>query len=69
MNDLWNDMSGAIQDLFVDLLASNDLDTFLDKHGWKRGQIIPGVHPDKVRFDVPFDLIREQMERGRRANA
>jgi predicted RNase H-like HicB family nuclease len=69
MQDLCKDMSEAIQDLFVDLLTSNDLDSFLQRQGWNHAPIALGTNPAKVRFDVPFDLIREQMENSRRAHA
>ncbi len=38
MDALCKDMSGCLQDLFSDLLLTNDLDTFLSHRGWAKAK-------------------------------
>ncbi len=57
--ETWGDMQAsadeAVSLLLEDLLESNELDTFLRKHGW--GTVLPLPAPNEagvVRFDVPM---------------
>ena len=46
----------AMKLLFQDLFEENELDTYLQRRGWRRqGDPVPGA---KVRFDTPFDFTR-----------
>jgi hypothetical protein len=51
--NLMEDISLTINDVFRDLLASNELDRFLQDRGWHAVNAIPR-DPVNVRFDMPF---------------
>lgn len=51
--DLMEDIGHSLDAIMKDLLATNELDTFLREHGWN----LIGPKPartENVRFDLPF---------------
>jgi len=56
--ETWAELMEAIGEtldaVFKDLLASNDLLTFLERHGWSLVGEVPTRPEDVQRFDVPF---------------
>jgi hypothetical protein len=56
-SELTEDIGDALDMLFRDLLSSNELDAFLEEHGWTRTSVpLPAV-PEEATFDVPFELL------------
>jgi len=56
--ELMEDTSDVLNTVFLDLLSSNELDKFLQDHGWTlMGQLPQRV--ENVRFDVPFFFVPE----------
>lgn len=51
--DLMEDISITLDALLRDLLASNELTTFLRDRGWVFSGKLP-ARPEEARFDVPF---------------
>src|SRR2546428_230673 len=51
--NLMEDIALTLDDVFKDLLASNELERFLRDHGWTVAGSIPR-DPDNVKFDIPF---------------
>jgi hypothetical protein len=56
--ELMEDTSDVLNSVFVDLLNSKELNTFLQSHGWTMVSQIP-EHVEDVRFDVPFFFVPE----------
>lgn len=56
LDELRLNIDDAVQLLLMDLLESGDLDTFLERRGWRRhgGPGRPGEAPV---FDVPIELL------------
>jgi len=56
--ELMEDTSDVLNSIFLDLLTSNQLESFLRTHGWSMlGQLPRQV--ENVRFDVPFFFVPE----------
>jgi predicted RNase H-like HicB family nuclease len=51
--ELMEDIGDTLDALFQDLLSSNELEKFLQDHGWTLAGQIP-ARDEPVRFDVPF---------------
>jgi hypothetical protein len=51
--DLMEDIAMSLNAIFKDLLISNELDKFLQEHGWGLAGQMPNSMDD-VRFDMPF---------------
>lgn len=47
------DIGLTMDAVMKDLLADNELDSFLREHGWTAAGPIPS-EPDNIRFDIPF---------------
>jgi predicted RNase H-like HicB family nuclease len=52
--ELMEDIGDTLEMLFQDLLSSNELERFLQDHGWEAVGHIPAQLDEPVRFDVPF---------------
>lgn len=51
--NLMEDISLTLNDIFKDLVASNEFDRFLQDRGWRAVGSIPQA-PENVQFDMPF---------------
>jgi hypothetical protein len=56
--DLHHSMSEAMDLLFNELLATGDLDRFLQEHGWSAQTEIPETRDEELCFDVPLNTRR-----------
>jgi hypothetical protein len=52
--ELMEDVGLTLNDLFLDLLHSNELERFLRDRGWTLARPMPSRTDENVRFDVPF---------------
>ena len=54
--ELMEDIADTLDGVLKDLLASNELERFLQEHGWQIAGAMPvfALRPENVRFDVPF---------------
>jgi hypothetical protein len=50
---LMEDISITLNDIFKDLVASNEFDKFLRDKGWRAVGPVPQA-PENVQFDMPF---------------
>ncbi len=55
---LLESISDTIDLVFKDLVATGELEQFLETHGWRRQGEVP-AKPTRVRFDVPFVVTRQ----------
>jgi hypothetical protein len=60
--DLMEDTSDVLNSIFTDLLKKNELDAFLQAHGWNVLGQVPQRNQENVRFDVPFLFVPEMAQ-------
>lgn len=58
LDDLRSLIDETMQMVLVDLLRDNELQKFLQEHGW-RAQVPQQADPAEVRFRVPWELIAQ----------
>lgn len=56
-SELTEDISDALALLFHDLLESDELDGFLNDHGWTREREALPAKSSDAQFEVPFELL------------
>jgi hypothetical protein len=59
--ELMEDTADVLNVVFIDLLKANELNPFLQQHGWN---IVGGLprDPKNVRFDVPFFFVPQMAQ-------
>jgi len=69
LDDLYVNISEAVQLVMNDLLRSGELDQFLRDHGWTAMPLVQGqpVGVTPVTFDVPIELVIQAQRDSARA--
>jgi predicted RNase H-like HicB family nuclease len=55
-SELMDDIADSLDALLKDLMESDELEQFMQEHGWRLVAPIP-PRPKDMRFDVPFSIM------------
>lgn len=70
LGDSFNDLvhhgiRGVLDELFIELVESHELESFLRKQGWRLHEPLPPLgHDERYEFDVPFYLLEGEPNGG-----